>query len=234
MEPLSRSEPAAFVVLRRVVRFRSLFLAIVICASPSMAAGQDQFLTMGPQPGSGPTILPLGSLRAGFGGAGYITPASALNFDFNLTAGFRLAIMDRELLTVPLIEAGYCYHAGSAAEGEGHYFVGGAGISLGKLGLAGTLVPAYVVGSSRGDLVQGFRVAVRADAFLGITSLELAYEWRSVRGVDVHTIQFSLMVDLGIAASFAVSVNNAAHQQPRQTPRISEPEPGGERAPPAP
>ena len=76
--------------------------------------------------------------------------------------------------------------------------------------------------------MQGFRVAVRADAFLGITSLELAYEWRSVRGVDVHTIQFSVMVDLGVAASFAITVNNAASQQPRQTPAITRPAQVGE------
>ncbi|MCZ7684984.1 MAG: hypothetical protein M5U28_41910 [Sandaracinaceae bacterium] len=149
-------------------------------------------------------MLPLGSLRIAPGAGVYATPHSAFNFDFDLTAGFRLGMMVDDVWIAPLIEAGYSYHGGDRAQGEGDYFVAGGGLSVGTIEVAATIVPAYIVGDADGDLVHGMRTALRADFWMGIWSIEAAHEWRSVRSTDVHSIRFTLTIDFGILLSWAL------------------------------
>lgn len=186
----------------------ALLCLAVLAATPSAAAAQS----------SSPTLLPLGSLRLAPGAGAYAAPQGSFEFDFDLAAGFRLGMFFDRLLVTPLVEIGYSYHSGGQALGEGSYFTVGGGVSVGTLEIAAALVPTYIVGDSRGETVHGFRTAARVEFFVGIWSLEIAHEWRSVRATDVHSIHITIGLDLGIAASAIINWMTSSRPRPEPEP----------------
>lgn len=138
-----------------------------------------------------------GSFRSSFGAAWYFSPADQLGFQYDLTVG-ALALKGLTIGGVarPLVELGYSRHGGSAINGRGNYFVTGAGVSLRSGGLVTTIIPSFIVGDSEGDTVYGVRSALRSDLLLGVLSLELAHEWRSVRQEGIHSIRGMLGIDV--------------------------------------
>lgn len=168
------------------------------------------FMVATPAPAYAQESIWLGSLRTAFGGAAYLSPVGGGGVEFDLTAGVHVATnLDRSVLVRPLIELGYSRHGGDVSQGCGNYFVVGAGLSLGKIPFALSLVSSYLVGTSMGDSVQGFRTALRADFYLGVWSLEVGHEWRFVRDVDVHAIRAMIAIDLGTAISWATRLMSA-------------------------
>ena len=149
-------------------------------------------------------IIWLGSFRNSVGAAWYFSPADQLGFQYDLTVGGHAVsgtIVDG--IVRPLVEIGYSRHGGSVINGCGHYLVAGAGLSLGSIEWATTVIPSFIVGDSEGDTVYGVRSALRSDFFFGIWSMELAHEWRSVRQKGIHSMRAMLAIDIGTGLSWA-------------------------------